>query len=82
MGNNKRQDPHWSVVAKNLSLLGQLGLQLAVPIMVGVIGGSYVARRTGSLVWQLVGVLLGVATGLWSAFRLLWKGLEEPGDKS
>ncbi|NLJ24170.1 MAG: AtpZ/AtpI family protein [Firmicutes bacterium] len=82
MANKKPQDTEWSAAAKNLALLGQVGLQIAVPILAGVVGGGYVARRTGSLIWQLLGVLLGVSTGLWSAFRLLWKSVEEPGGKS
>ena len=82
MANNKPQGPQWSAVARNLSLLGQLGLQIAVPILAGVLGGAYLARRTGSLLWQLLGVLLGVFTGLWSAFRLLWKSFQEPSDHS
>lgn len=81
MANNKPQDPQWPAIAKGLSLLSQLGLQIAVPILAGVIGGGYVARRTGNLFWQVLGVLLGVAAGLWSAFRLLWKAFEEPSDR-
>ena len=82
MAKKKPQDTEWSAAAKNLALLGQVGLQIAVPILAGVVGGGYVARRTGSLLWQLLGVLLGVSTGLWSAFRLLWKSAQESDRKS
>jgi hypothetical protein len=80
VANKKPQDPQWSAVARNLSLLGQLGLQIAVPILAGVFGGSYLTRHTDNLLWQLLGVILGVSTGLWSAFRLLWKSIGEPDD--
>ncbi|NMB46424.1 MAG: AtpZ/AtpI family protein [Firmicutes bacterium] len=81
MANQKPRDPQWPAVARNLSLLGQLGLQIAVPILTGVLGGGYLTRLTGSLIWQLLGVLVGVSAGLWGAFRLLWKILQETNNK-
>ncbi|NLJ85840.1 MAG: AtpZ/AtpI family protein [Firmicutes bacterium] len=77
MSRNGSQDPRWLAVARNLSLLGQLGIQIAAPIIAGVIAGSYMARRTDNLLWQLGGVLLGLFAGLWSGFRLLWGVLRD-----
>ena len=81
MPKNRPEGPQWLSVAKGLSLLSQLGIQIAIPIIAGVVGGAYMERRTGSVLWQLGGVLLGVAAGIWGAFRLMWGSLQEPKGK-
>jgi len=52
--------------------MGQLGFTIAIPIAIGVIGGNYLdgVVRTGHL-FLLLGLLLGLISGIYGAYRLL-----------
>lgn len=56
----------------SLALMGQLGFTIAIPIAIGVIGGNYLdgVVRTGHL-FLLLGLLLGLISGIYGAYRLL-----------
>ena len=57
-----------------LALVGQLGFVVAVPIVAGVIAGKYLDAWLGSSGLILAGmILLGVAAGLYGAYRVLVK---------
>ena len=72
MSNKGPEKPPWFVLGKGLALLTQLGIQIIIPIVAGVMAGSYMERRTGSLIWAPAGILLGILAGLWSGFRMVW----------
>jgi len=57
-----------------LALVGQLGLTMVVPLVVGIWVGSYVDRRLGTkVVFLLVGLLLGLGAGVLGAYRAIAK---------
>lgn len=55
----------------SLALVGQLGLTIAVPIALLAILGNYLdgVAHTGHL-FVLLGLLLGLASGIYGAYRL------------
>lgn len=59
-------------VWQSLALMGQLGFIIAVPIALGSILGNYLDGLThkGTL-FLLLGLLLGLVTGIYGAYRLL-----------
>lgn len=64
-------DPNVKTV-NAFALAGQLGFSVALPIVVGVAAGTYLGKRTGNQNLFLIGgVLLGIAVGFYSAYRLL-----------
>ncbi len=65
----KNQPPS---VLKSLALIGQLGLTIAVPIAVLAIAGNWLdgVAHTGH-VFVLIGLLLGLISGIYGAYRLL-----------
>ena len=81
VSDNRPRGPSWLSAAKGLSLLTQLGIQIVIPIVAGVMAGAYLERRTGSLLWSLAGVLLGVFAGLWNGFRMMWRSIQDPKDR-
>jgi F0F1-type ATP synthase assembly protein I len=57
-----------------LALVGQLGLVMALPIVVGVIGGVYLdAWLGGKGLVLVVMILLGIGGGVAGVYRLLAK---------
>jgi len=56
----------------SLALVGQLGLTIALPIALGAIGGNFLDGyvHTGHL-FVLLGLLLGLTSGIYGAYRLL-----------
>lgn len=60
----------------SLALVGQLGLTIAVPIALLAILGNYLdgVAHTGHL-FVLLGLLLGLASGIYGAYRLFAKVL-------
>ena len=52
-----------------LSYLG-LGFEIAVPIVLGVLGGRWLDRRLATEPWwTIAGAVLGIGAGFWSFFR-------------
>ena len=56
----------------SLGLMGALGLVIAIPIALGAIGGGYLdgIAHTND-VFLLLGLLLGLISGIYGAYRLL-----------
>ena len=60
-----------------LALMSEIGFGIAIPILLGVFGGNYIDERLGTGGLFLVGgVLLGVASGMYNAYRLIAKVME------
>ncbi|MCL4216208.1 MAG: AtpZ/AtpI family protein [Candidatus Hydrogenedentes bacterium] len=68
------KDEQLSAIAGALTLVSQLGLVVVLPMVLLTLTGHYVDTRTG---WHgaatVVGLLLGLAAGLYGAYRLLSK---------
>lgn len=61
-------------ILKNIGLVTQLGLSVISSILIFVLGFVYLDKKLhteGKLI--IIGVLLGVATGILAAYRLLKK---------
>ncbi|MDO9578710.1 MAG: AtpZ/AtpI family protein [Candidatus Cloacimonadales bacterium] len=70
----KNQNPMLREILKNIGLITQLGLSVISPILIFVLGFVYLDKKLhteGKLI--IIGVLLGVATGILAAYRLLKK---------
>ena len=66
---NKKQPPS---VWDSLALVGQLGLTIALPIALLAILGSFLDGKVQSgHVFLLLGLLLGLISGIYGAYRLL-----------
>ncbi len=63
---------------KAFALLGQLGLYIALPILGGVLIGSHLDSHfsTGGVL-TVVGILLGLVSGLRGAYVLIMKSIED-----
>lgn len=59
-----------------VGLMGAIGIQIAVCIVIGYVIGSYVTDLTGSKGWVIGGVLTGLAAGIGSAVLVVKKFLE------
>lgn len=60
--------------AAAIALVGQLGLAVALPIVIGVVGGIYARDAIGGgwgVVAMLAGILLGVGGAVAAAYRIL-----------
>ena len=68
----KKKEP--PTVWGSLALMGQLGFIIAIPLALGVIGGKYLDGLTHTNVFLYLGLLLGLITGIYLAYRL-FKGL-------
>lgn len=52
-----------------------LGVELIIPVLVGVFGGAWLDRRFGTTPWLVVaGSLLGIAAGFLNFFRSVLPG--------
>lgn len=75
--NLKQENPLLKEILRNIGLIGQLGLAVAVPIVIFVMGFYYLERVTGTKgILIIIGVICGVICGILSAYRLLkgyWK---------
>ena len=63
---------------KYISLISQLGLTVISSILIFLVGAVYLEKKfqtNGILI--LVGVLIGVAAGVFAAYKLLKKTLEK-----
>ena len=60
-----------------LGLVGRLGLVVIAPMVGGVFAGSFLDRVLGTGAALLVsGILIGLAAGLYSAYRIVMKEIE------
>src|SRR5262245_54222328 len=68
-GDNKRpQVSDWA----GLVLVGQLGLTVAIPILLGIGAGLFIdSKLQSSPIATLLGLLLGLAAGVYGAYRLI-----------
>ena len=61
-----------------LALVGQLGLVMALCIAGGVAAGVFIDRRLGGTgAFIVAGVLVGIGSGAYSAYRLLKRELRD-----
>ncbi len=55
-----------------LVLVGQLGLTVAIPILLGIGAGLFIdSKLHSSPIATLIGLLLGLAAGVYGAYRLI-----------
>ncbi len=53
-----------------LGLVGNVGVGMVVAAAVGLFGGRYIDEWLGSSPWAtIIGTLLGLISGLWSAYK-------------
>lgn len=75
---SRREDPYRQQVFRSLGLVGYLGFAMAVPIAAGAWLGHLVDGKTGgSGIFAVVGILLGVAAGALSAYKIIMQALAE-----
>ncbi len=71
MKNGNDKPPRMSDWA-GLVLIGQLGLTVAIPILLGIGAGLFIdSRLQSSPIATLLGLLLGLAAGVYGAYRLI-----------
>ena len=69
-----QEPPSQQSALRALALVGQLGLVMALPIVLGVIGGVYLDAWLGGTGIVLIGmILLGIGGGVAGVYRLLSK---------
>ncbi len=72
----------WSELLKSLRLL-HLGWIMAGSIVLGTLGGYWIDRKLGrELTFTVVGFVLGLLSGGWSCYRLLWREMKKEFDAS
>ncbi len=74
----KRKNRLNNELLKYISLISQLGLTVISSILIFLVGAVYLEKKfqtDGVLI--LVGVLIGVAAGVFAAYKLLKKTLEK-----
>ncbi len=65
---NKKPPPS---VWESLALVGQLGFIIAIPLALGAFVGNYLDSLTHqSILFLMLGLLLGLITGIYGAYRL------------
>ncbi len=73
--------PWWRNILYSLSLITQVGLVIAVAIIIGLLLGRWLDGLLGLRVgFTLLGIIFGVGAGLFSAFRLLQSALKDDKD--
>jgi hypothetical protein len=79
-GNNKQGDLMWRRIIYALSLVTQLGLSTAVNAGLGWWIGLWLDARFGrNMFFSLIGLVLGLISGLSIAYQLLRRALVEGG---
>lgn len=64
-------------ILQTLGLVGQLGFRMVFSILAGFAAGLWLDRAVESRgVFLILGILLGVAGGFWSCYRVLMATLE------
>ncbi len=67
---------------QGLIVLSQIGFGIAVPILLCIYGADYLVKRFSIGSWfMIVGILLGVACGLYNACYLLRKAYQKMNGK-
>lgn len=67
-------DNPWRAAA----LVGVLGIDLALCVLLGYFGGAYISNRTGGQkFWVIVGLLTGLLAGIVSGILLIKRFLED-----
>lgn len=70
---NPNENP-WRAAA----LVGVLGVDLALCVLLGYFGGAYISNRTGGhKAWVIAGILAGLAAGIVSGIFLIKRFLED-----
>ena len=71
-------EPRWKTILFSLSLLTQIGLVVAVSILIGLVGGRWLDRILGIRhLFTVLGILLGLGAGFFSVFRLVKSTLKD-----
>ncbi|GAC1448601.1 MAG: hypothetical protein PVSMB4_05950 [Ktedonobacterales bacterium] len=67
--NNKPQDSNsWAALA----LLGQVGLTIVIPMLIGLGLGLFIDKKFNTVpIATLIGLLLGLAAGVYGVYRLV-----------
>ncbi|MBI4126636.1 MAG: AtpZ/AtpI family protein [Deltaproteobacteria bacterium] len=75
--NDKNRDSIYFV----LGLYGAVGLQLALAVVVGLVGGNFLDKQFGTLPWlTIIGLIVGSVGGFWNLIRILnWQRGGRPG---
>ncbi|HEX9057696.1 MAG TPA: AtpZ/AtpI family protein [Ktedonobacterales bacterium] len=64
----KRHSDDWAALA----LLGQVGLIIVIPLLIGIFIGLFIDQRLHTTpVATLIGLLLGLAVGVYGVYRLV-----------
>lgn len=59
------------------ALVGALGIQVGVCILLGYWAGAYISDRSGNSGWVVGGVLIGLAVGIVSVILVVKKVMED-----
>ena len=71
MRNGEKKPPSANDWA-GLVLVGQLGLTVAIPILLGIGAGLFIdSKLRSSPIATLIGLLLGLVAGVYGAYRLI-----------
>lgn len=65
--------PADQVLVKYADIAWQVASAVLAPPLMGLAAGSYLDGRSGSRVFTVVLLLLGVATGVWSLVKMISK---------
>ncbi len=60
-----------------LAQVGVLGWTFVLPVVLGAAGGRLLARSTGVRAFAVVGLLAGLATGVYAAWRQVRRSIED-----
>ncbi|MFC1898695.1 AtpZ/AtpI family protein [Candidatus Cloacimonadota bacterium] len=74
----KRDNQLNKEILKNFGLITQLGLSVVISVLIFVLGFAYLDKKLdsdGKLI--ILGVLLGVASGILAAYRLIKKSYKD-----
>ena len=75
IGMNKKPSPP---LGESLALMGQLGFVIVIPIVLGAILGSFLdGKFHTSPILILVGLLLGLISGIFGAYRLFSRAIKD-----
>jgi ATP synthase protein I len=71
---SKSQDNPW----KTAGLMGALGTNMVVCLLIGYFGGSYISERTGGHKgWVIAGVMTGLFVGIISIVLIIKRFMED-----
>lgn len=71
------RNSYWKEILMSLSLVTQVGLAMAISVIVGIFAGRFLDGVVGTrLLFTILGTLLGVGGGLVHTYRLLQKAMK------